>query len=103
MSEETNPQEDNSVLASFRQVLYPLAEADRLYEAGKPVDIAKVLQQAQQAIYNALTPEQAITDYSAHDLLLDYWNQVKRRTNTATTGLRSLDDALSGGIEAAAS
>ncbi len=47
MSEETNPQEDNSVLASFRQVLYPLAEADRLYEAGKPVDIAKVLQQAQ--------------------------------------------------------
>jgi replicative DNA helicase len=58
------------------------------------------LQWAQREIQQALRTEQPITDYSAHDLLLDYWNQATRRVNTATTGFKSLNEALSGGIEA---
>lgn len=101
MSEDTNPQDDYTPWQLIEQVQNELAAQARQNEAGKQVDPLKVLQWAQREIQKGLHPtEQAIIDYSAHDLLLDYWNQVKKRTNTATTGLKSLDDALSGGIEA---
>lgn len=104
MSEETNPQDDYTPLQLLNRIQLDLAGVLRQHEANADksrLDPVKVLRRVQEEIQQGLHPtEQAIIDYSAHDLVLDYWNQVKKRTNTATTGLKSLDDALSGGIEA---
>jgi len=102
VSTENNPSPDNDkVLPLYRQVLYRLAEQDRLLEAGRTVDLTEQLQWALREIEAGLrTGPQEVLDYSARELLADYWNQVSRRVNTATTGFRSLNEALSGGIEA---
>jgi replicative DNA helicase len=102
MSEETNPQDDYTPWQLMGQINENLASILRQNEAdkGKHLDPVKVLRRVQQEIQKSLSStEQAIIDYSARDLLQDYWNQATRRTNTATTGFKSLNDALSGGIE----
>jgi len=102
VSTENNPSPDNErILPLYRQVLYRLAEQDRQFEAGRTVDLSEHLQWAVREIETGLrTESQQVLDYSARELLADYWNQVSRRINTATTGFRGLNEALSGGIEA---
>lgn len=85
-----------------------LAIALRTYEAGEGGDLdpRQLLRTAQERIRRAL-PELAQlagdgtpVDVTVRDLIADYWNQVKQRKNTATTGFKTLNDALSGGLEA---
>lgn len=100
MSEETTLQGEYTPWNLIERVQNELAAQARQNEAGKLVDPLKVLAWAQREIQSGLTPEQVITDASAREVLLDYWNQATRRTNAASTGLRGLNEALSGGIEA---
>jgi replicative DNA helicase len=86
-----------------------LAKLLRIYETndeklGK-IDPRKELQTTQgklrQALVHlALTPDGTPLDMSVRDLVADYWQLVAARKNTATTGFASLNEALSGGLEA---
>jgi replicative DNA helicase len=102
VSTENNPTQNDSAWQLVEQVQNDLARQLRQYEAKKPdIDPMQVLAEAKKSIEQGLTTEkEQVIDYSARDLLLDYWNQATKRVNTATTGFGSLNDALSGGIEA---
>ena len=84
-----------------------LAKSHRMYEAGEAneLDPLRELQAAQDAIRKAMPdlarvgPEGGPTDMLVRDLAAEYWDQVKQRKNTASTGFAGLDSILSGGIE----
>lgn len=50
------------------------------------------------ALRQAAAP--ATLDFSVRDLLGEYWTQVRKRRDTASTGFAQLNEILSGGIEA---
>lgn len=119
-SDQTNSEDDSTTSdqtqewASYPEVIKTLtkerdrlAKALKIYEAGEGdnLDPRQELQTARTKIQKAL-PDMAITpngtpiDVSVRDLLADYWKLVAVRKNTATTGFTSLNEALSGGLEA---
>jgi replicative DNA helicase len=117
VSTENNPPENDTMsadeLARMQHAIETLtrqrdklAEAKRAYADGDTVDLSQVRLKARQAIDRVLPaasapkPENEPIEYSARDLLLDYWAQATKRVNTAGTSFKSLNEALSGGIEA---
>lgn len=78
-----------------------LAKYDRQHEAGKTniPNPKKLLYQARQDIDSVLFPAPPIIDISIPDLLAGYWTQVEWRKMCASTGFKSLNDALGGGLE----
>lgn len=85
-----------------------LAKSHRKYEAGEgnELDPLRELQIAQDAIRKAIpdlarvAPDSGTpSDIVVRDLAAAYWDQVKQRKNTVTTGFKALNDVLSGGIE----
>jgi replicative DNA helicase len=84
-----------------------IAEYIRLHEAGDPVnleDAVKVLSKTRDTVTKAITQAAPVqqnerVDFDQMDLVNDYWNQARKRSQTVTTGLKSLDSVLSGGIE----
>jgi replicative DNA helicase len=104
---DTTPDElaltDRAIEALTRQ-RDKLATAKRAYMDGDEVDLQQARQKARKTIELVLplasaAPDSTPLEYSVHDLLTDYWNQVEKRKNTATTGFKRLNDVLSGGIE----
>jgi replicative DNA helicase len=96
------------VIKALEEQRNRLARAERMYQAGEASDLdpRQLLRTAQERIRRAL-PELAQlagdgtpVDVTVRDLIADYWNQVKQRKDTATTGFKTLNDALSGGLEA---
>lgn len=85
-----------------------LAKANRLYTDGQGDDIDPIseLQSTKDALRKAIpdlaarmAPDDAPVDMLVRDLVARYWDQVKKRKNTVTTGIKALDDILSGGLE----
>jgi replicative DNA helicase len=84
-----------------------LAKSYRKFEADQAdgIDPLRELQSVHDAIRKSMpdlvrvAPEHGPADMSAGDLLDDYWEQVKKRKNTVTTGIAGLNDVLSGGFE----
>lgn len=84
-----------------------LAKSYRKHEAGQAdeIDPLRELQAAHDAIRKAMpvarvAPESGSpVTVSVSDLAADYWDQVKQRKNTASTGFGTLNGVLSGGFE----
>lgn len=90
-----------------------LANYAKRLKAGKPVKDSKgqeikpqeVLQQSRNALQRVMPATLAAlsdgpAELSVRDLAGAYWDKVKVRKKTATTGFTGLNDILSGGLEA---
>jgi replicative DNA helicase len=104
MSDETTPNDHSTTpdyWALIEQVQNDMVHQLRLHDNNnKSIDGLKVLTAAKEMIQQGLHPEKLEPIlFSSHDILLEYWNKASKRKNTITTGFKSLDDILSGGVE----
>ena len=82
-----------------------LANAEKQHSAGKQLDAQAVLDTAQtllQKVYETQKTASASTTETLLDMAsgeIDYWAHVKKRKETATTGLTGFNEMLGGGLE----
>jgi replicative DNA helicase len=83
------------------EVEYTFANALRRHERGDSLTVEQVLQQADtllSKLRQASAPQ--IAEYALRDLLRDYWEHIAARKHCVPTGIKGLNDALGGGLEA---
>lgn len=115
-TEDTTPEQLQEMLAHAEKLLKsveeeiqnPLANAQKRMNAGKEVELSKVLERARKAVadvehqartFPGRAGQTAITDVSALDLIDGYWQHVSKRKACAPTGIAGLNNLLGGGLE----
>lgn len=112
-SSQENPNIEAQTVQQFRAMIdtltlkrNALAASIREFDAGEITDLqgaTTVLNETLRAIQTALPAtydqKSGPTEHSIEELLTSYWDQVENRKQTAGTGLKALDDILSGGLE----
>jgi replicative DNA helicase len=106
-SEDTTPEQElQRLLDELRASTAPLAQALGKRMQGHEVDFSSVYFESRQrleSIIEQVSPasrQRGPQSYMPGDLIDAYWDRISERREYATTGVASLDRALSGGFDA---
>jgi replicative DNA helicase len=106
-SEDTTPEQElQRLVDELRAATVPLNQAIRRHLQGHEVDFLSAYLESKQRLERVVeqvspaTRQRGPRSYTPGELIDAYWDRVNERREYATTGVASLDRALSGGFDA---